>query len=88
MQWQLQRQIFTFDATTKSDEVDAVNKSIETAQADPNDPRAKVTAQASTKSLVGDLKATEGVAHIIDSPAKRELEAGEIVDPVANGESI
>ena len=61
----------TFDATTKSDEVDAVNKSIETAQADPNDPRAKVTAQASTKSLVGDLKAAEGVAHIIDSPAKR-----------------
>ena len=52
----------TFDATTKSDEVDAVNKSIETAQADPNDPRAKVTAQASTKSLVGDLKAAEGVA--------------------------
>ena len=76
----------TFNATTKSDEVDAVNKSIETAQADPNDPRAKVTAQASTKSLVGDLKAAEGVAHIIDSPAKRELEAGEIVDPVANAE--
>ena len=76
----------TFDATTKSDEVDAVNKSIETAQADPNDPRAKVTAQASTKSLVGDLKAAEGVAHIIDSPAKRELEAKEIVDPVANAE--
>lgn len=76
----------TFDATTKSDEVDAVNKSIETAQADPNDPRAKVTAQASTKSLVGDLKAAEGVAHIIDSPAKRELGAKEIVDPVANAE--
>ena len=40
--------VATFDATTKADEVDAVNKSIETAQADPNDPRAKVTAQAST----------------------------------------
>ncbi len=50
------------------------------------DPRAKITAQASTKSMVGDLTAAEGVAHVIDSPAKRELEAGEIVEPVANAE--
>ena len=36
----------------------------------PNDPRAKITAQASTKSMVGDLKIAEGVAHVIDSPAR------------------
>ena len=54
----------------EADEVDAVNKSIETAQSDPNDPRAKVTAQASTKSMVGDLTFAQGVAHVIDSPAK------------------
>jgi len=36
--------------------------------------------------MVGDLTAAEGVAHVIDSPAKRELEAGEIVEPVANAE--
>ena len=66
------------EATKKADEVDAVNKSIETAQSDPNDPRAKVTAQASTKSMVGDLTAAQGVAHVIDSPAKRELDRNEI----------
>jgi len=76
----------TVDATKKADEVDAVNKSIETAQSDPNDPRAKVTAQATTKSMVGDLTAAEGVAHVIDSPAKRELDKNEIIEPVANAE--
>jgi len=74
------------EATKKLDEVDAVNKSIETAQSDPNDPRAKVTAQASTKSMVGDLTAAEGVAHVIDSPAKRELDKNEIIEPVANAQ--
>tara|TARA_R100001460_G_scaffold9816_2_gene23309 strand:+ start:191 stop:2197 length:2007 start_codon:yes stop_codon:yes gene_type:complete len=76
----------TMEATTKQEEVGAVLDSTQAAQGDPNDPRAKVTAQASTKSMVGDLKAAEGVAHVIDSPAKRELEAGEIVEPVANAE--
>ena len=74
------------EATKKADEVDAVNKSIETAQSDPNDPRAKVTAQASTKSMVGDLTAAQGVAHVIDSPAKRELDRNEIIEPVANAQ--
>ena len=76
----------TMEATTKQDEVGAVLDSTQAAQSDPNDPRAKITAQASTKSMVGDLTAAEGVAHVIDSPAKRELEAGEIVEPVANAE--
>ena len=55
-------------------------------QTNTDDPRAKITAQASTKSMVGDLTAAQGVAHVIDSPAKRELQEGEIVDPVANAE--
>ena len=76
----------TMEATTKQDEVGAVLDSTQAAQSDPNDPRAKITAQASTKSMVGDLTAAEGIAHVIDSPAKRELEAGEIVEPVANAE--
>ena len=76
----------TYEATTKQDEVGAVLDSTQAAQTDPNDPRAKITAQASTKSMVGDLTAAEGFAHVIDSPAKRELEAGEIVEPVANAE--
>jgi|MDSW01.1.fsa_nt_gb hypothetical protein len=76
----------TMEATTKQEEVGAVLDSTQAAQSDPNDPRAKITAQASTKSMVGDLTAAEGIAHVIDSPAKRELEAGEIVEPVANAE--
>ena len=76
----------TMEATTKQDEVGAVLDSTQAAQSDPNDPRAKITAQASTKSMVGDLTAAEGIAHVIDSPAKRELEAGEIIEPVANAE--
>ncbi len=73
-------------ADTKSDEIKATVEALQTAQTNPDDPRAKLNAQASTKSLVGDLKAAEGVAHVIDSPAKRELDAKEIVDPVANAE--
>ena len=76
----------TYQATTKQDEVGAALDSTQAAQTDPNDPRAKITAQASTKSMVGDLTAAEGVAHVIDSPAKRELDEKEIVDPVANAE--
>lgn len=76
----------TMTADTKADEIKATVETLQTAQTNPDDPRAKLNAQASTKSLVGDLKAAEGVAHIIDSPAKRELEAGEIIEPVANAE--
>ena len=42
----------TYDADKKSDEVKATVESLEAAQTDPNDPRAKVTAQESTKTLV------------------------------------
>jgi len=76
----------TMTADTKADEIKATVETLQTAQTNPDDPRAKLNAQASTKSLVGDLKAAEGVAHVIDSPAKRELDAKEIVDPVANAE--
>jgi len=78
--------VSTFDAETKADEVKAVTDSLDAAQTDPNDPRAKVTAQASTESLVKNIDAAQGFAHIIDSPAIRELEEGEIVDPVANAD--
>ena len=76
----------TYDADQKATQIDNVNKSLEAAQTNPDDIRAKVNAQSATESLVGSLEAAEGKAHLINSPAKRELEAGEIVDPVANAE--
>jgi len=76
----------TYDADKKSDEVKATVESLEAAQTDPNDPRAKITAQESTKTLVENLDAAQGTGIIIDSPARRELDAKEIVDPVANAE--
>jgi hypothetical protein len=76
----------TYDADKKSDEVKATVESLEAAQTDPNDPRAKVTAQESTKTLVENLDAAQGTGIIIDSPARRDLDAKEIVDPVANAE--
>ena len=76
----------TYDADQKTDEVKATVESLEAAQTDPNDPRAKVTAQESTKTLVENLDAAQGTGIIIDSPARRELDAKEIVDPVANAE--
>jgi hypothetical protein len=76
----------TYDADQKATQVDSVNKALEAAQTNPDDVRAKVTAQEATESLVGSLEAAEGKAHIINSPAKRELEIGEKVDPVANAE--
>ena len=76
----------TYEADQKATQVDSVNKALEAAQTNPDDVRAKVTAQEATESLVGSLEAAEGKAHIINSPAKRELEIGEKVDPVANAE--
>ena len=76
----------TYEADQKATQVDSVNKALEAAQTNPDDVRAKVNAQSATESLVGSLEAAEGKAHLINSPAKRELEAGEIVDPVANAE--
>ena len=75
-----------YEADQKATQIDNVNKSLEAAQTNPDDIRAKVNAQSATESLVGSKEAAQGEAHLINSPAKRELEAGEIVDPVANAE--
>jgi len=76
----------TYDADQKATQVDSVNKALEAAQTNPDDVRAKVNAQSATESLVGSKEAAQGEAILINSPARRELEAGEIVDPVANAE--
>ena len=72
------------DADTSIDKVTAVTDALEAAQTDPNDPRAKVNAQAATKSLVGDLEAAQGTGIILNNPMQREIQQGELISGVAD----
>jgi hypothetical protein len=74
----------TMDADTSIDKVTAVTDALEAAQTDPNDPRAKVNAQAATKSLVGDLEAAQGTGIILNNPVQRDIQKGEIISGVAD----
>jgi len=78
------RETERMDAVKSAEEVQAVTEATQAAQIDPNDPRAKVNAQASTKSLVGDLDAAQGTGILLDNPMQREIQQGELVEPVAN----
>ena len=78
------RETERMDAVKSAEEVQAVTDATQAAQIDPNDPRAKVNAQASTKSLVGDLDAAQGTGILLDNPMQREIQQGELVEPVAN----
>ena len=78
------REIERMDAVTSAEEVKAVTDATQAAQTDPNDPRAKVNAQASTKSLVGDLDAAQGTGILLDNPMQREIQQGELISGVAD----
>ena len=57
------------------------------AQTDLTDPRAKVLKQAQqTASSVANLTAAQGNSIQLDNPVQREIQAGELIDPVANAE--
>jgi len=68
------------------EDVDSALDSVETAQTDENDPRAKVIAAEQTESAVGDLKAAQGKAIKMDNPVQREIQEGELIEGVANAE--
>ena len=81
--------------TTQATEVTAVqaaedvNKALDTVQAaqiDPADPRSKVIAAEQTKSVVSDLDAAKGAAHLLENPVQREIQDGELISPAANAE--
>ena len=71
---------------TAIDKVTAVTDALEAAQVDPNDPRAKVTAAEATKSSVSDLESAQGTAIKLENPVQREIQTGELIEPVANAE--
>ena len=76
----------TMQADTAVDKVTAVTEATEAAKLDPNDPRSKVTAAEATKSAVSDLDAAQGTAIKLENPVQREIQQGELVEPVANAE--
>ena len=76
----------TMQPDTAIDKVTAVTDALEAAKLDPNDPRSKVTAAEATKSAVSDLDAAQGTAIKLENPVQREIQQGELVEPVANAE--
>jgi len=60
--------------------------SLQAAQTDPNDPRAKVLAAQQTKSAVSDLNAAQGSATLMENPVQREIQDGELISGVADAE--
>ena len=76
----------TMQADTAVDKVTAVTEATEAAKLDPNDPRSKVTAAEATKSAVSDLDAAQGTAIKLENPVQREIQDGELIEPVANAE--
>jgi len=76
----------TMQADTAVDKVTAVTEATEAARLDPNDPRSKVTAAEATKSAVSDLDAAQGTAIKLENPVQREIQDGELIEPVANAE--
>ena len=65
--------------------VDAALEATEAAQGTV-DPRAQVIAAEQTKSSVGNLEAAQGAAYLMDNPVQREIQEGELIEPVFNAE--
>ena len=74
------------EASESADGVQTALDATQVAQTDPNDPRSKVIAAQQTKSSVGDLKAAQGDAILMDNPVQREIQDGELISGVANAE--
>jgi len=60
--------------------VNTAMDAVSAAQADPNDPRSKVTAAQQTVSSVGNLEAAQGNAIKMENPVQREIQEGELID--------
>jgi hypothetical protein len=60
--------------------------SLQAAQTDPNDPRAKVLAAQQTASSVSNLDAAQGNATLMENPVQREIQQGELISGAADAE--
>tara|TARA_R100001443_G_scaffold40845_3_gene54264 strand:+ start:10621 stop:12618 length:1998 start_codon:yes stop_codon:yes gene_type:complete len=66
--------------TKTKEDVDKALDSVDAAQTDEDDPRAKVIAAEQTESSVADLTAAKGKAIDLENPVQREIQDGELLD--------
>jgi len=66
-------------ATQAAPAVDSAMNATQAAQANPQDPRAQITAAQQTSSSVGNLQAAQGNAILINNPVQRQIQTGELV---------
>jgi hypothetical protein len=66
-------------ADTVAADVDAAISATQAAQANPQDPRAQITAAQQTQSSVGNLQAAQGTSFLINNPVQRQLQNGELI---------
>ncbi len=74
-----QTQANTMQAANAAPGVDAAMNATQAAQANPQDPRAQITAAQQTTSSVGNLQAAQGNAFLINNPVQRQLQNGELI---------
>jgi hypothetical protein len=74
-----EKQAQAMQAQTAAPAVDSALSATQAAQTTEDDPRAKVIAAQQTASSVGNLQAAQGQATLIDNPAQREIQSGELI---------
>ena len=66
-------------ADTASQAVNTALQATQAAQANPQDPRAQVTAAQQTASSVGNLQSAQGNAILMNNPQQRQIQQGELI---------
>ena len=80
------QQANVMDAQSVAEQVNTSLDTLQASQTDPADPRSQVLAAQQTASSVGNLSSAQGNAILMTNPVQREIQAGEIIDPVANAD--
>ena len=74
------------DAQSVADQVNTSLDTLQTATTTPDDPRAQVLAAQQTASSVGNLSSAQGNSILMTNPTQRQIQAGELIDSVANAD--
>jgi hypothetical protein len=74
-----QMQANQMQAVQAAPAVDAAVTATQAAQANPQDPRAQITAAQQTTSSVGNLQAAQGNAVLMNNPQQRQIQQGELI---------
>jgi len=74
------------DAQGIAEQVNTSLDTLQAAQVDPTDPRSQVLAAQQTASSVGNLSSAQGNAILMTNPVQRQIQTGELIDPVANAD--